>query len=136
MRGHDAQVVSVTASAFMLALQVNTVLLTLRRLLGHPAWCELGFYLTWVLALAFTLTRLAVFMPSLTQEFIFGTSFVMNHVSCRSSVSQTFLRVAKSTGSHVVLKAAEYCGPGSTTPSFFERWHLQRVKKRRRGRAW
>eukprot|EP00930_Biecheleria_cincta_P061160 TRINITY_DN46720_c0_g1_i1.p1 TRINITY_DN46720_c0_g1~~TRINITY_DN46720_c0_g1_i1.p1 ORF type:complete len:226 (-),score=32.86 TRINITY_DN46720_c0_g1_i1:36-683(-) len=32
-----------------LLVEVNTVLLTLRRLLGRPAWCELGFYATWVL---------------------------------------------------------------------------------------
>ncbi|CAJ1383400.1 unnamed protein product [Effrenium voratum] len=32
-----------------LLVEVNTVLLTLRRLLGHPVWCEVGFYLTWVL---------------------------------------------------------------------------------------
>ncbi|CAE7208323.1 NMA1 [Symbiodinium microadriaticum] len=30
-----------------LLVEINTVLLTLRRLLGRPAWCELGFYLTW-----------------------------------------------------------------------------------------
>jgi hypothetical protein len=28
--------------------EVNTVLLTLRRLLGRPWWCELGFFSTWV----------------------------------------------------------------------------------------
>mmetsp|Transcript_60616 Transcript_60616/g.113221 ORF Transcript_60616/g.113221 Transcript_60616/m.113221 type:complete len:270 (-) Transcript_60616:388-1197(-) len=30
-----------------LLVEVNTVLLTLRRLLGRPLWCEVGFYLTW-----------------------------------------------------------------------------------------
>eukprot|EP00439_Symbiodinium_sp_Y106_P078417 s1097_g17.t1 len=32
-----------------LLVEINTVLLTLRRLLGRPPWCELGFYLTWAL---------------------------------------------------------------------------------------
>lgn len=32
-----------------LLVEVNTVLLTLRRLLGRPWWCELGFFSTWVL---------------------------------------------------------------------------------------
>lgn len=32
-----------------LLVEINTVLLTLRRLLGHPLWCEIGFYASWVL---------------------------------------------------------------------------------------
>ncbi|CAE8620799.1 unnamed protein product [Polarella glacialis] len=31
-----------------LIVEINTVLLTLRRILGRPLWCEIGFYLTWV----------------------------------------------------------------------------------------
>eukprot|EP00933_Yihiella_yeosuensis_P064811 TRINITY_DN68335_c0_g1_i1.p1 TRINITY_DN68335_c0_g1~~TRINITY_DN68335_c0_g1_i1.p1 ORF type:complete len:290 (-),score=18.64 TRINITY_DN68335_c0_g1_i1:129-932(-) len=30
-----------------LLVEINTVLLTLRRWLGRPIWCEIGFYLTW-----------------------------------------------------------------------------------------
>jgi len=86
-----------------LIVEANTVLLTLRRLLGRPLWCELGFYSTWVLIRLVWFPILGVSLLASTFEINLQETFLASLAPLMVQVKQPPVRTYASISFALVV---------------------------------